>query len=355
MRSARTASPSSASTSGSIRSSTTPTRPGGDSFCARRDRRVPAVHQHDFRSAACRARSRARHPEASPRSAGCGYLPRSVPRPAAGVRQARRTGSSTRYSAAPSRCATSSSGMTTCFISSFGCTINCPCCQGSARRFKRVTSSCSASALPTGCCVSSSRSSSSSGSPNSPARAPCFRTARTERARQRRRLFQPPHETNPRSANRPARVHRRTLRSLASEAPVPCMDLHSTRAERTARKHRAQGCIFVSYASPDLEVARYVVSQLQDAGCLVWFDKEQLQTGENWEEVLREAVEERCGLFLSIISDQTAATARGPLHLRAQLARPDDGNDSWTRRSSISRCASMTGTADPAERAARYE
>jgi hypothetical protein len=76
-------------------------------------------------------------------------------------------------------------------------------------------------------------------------------------------------------------------------------------------KHRRRGCIFVSYASPDEEIARYVVSQLQKAGCLVWFDKEQIQPGENWEEVLREGVEERCGLFLSIISDHTAARLEG--------------------------------------------
>jgi hypothetical protein len=60
-----------------------------------------------------------------------------------------------------------------------------------------------------------------------------------------------------------------------------------------------------------LEIARDVVSQLQRAGCLVWFDKEQLQPGENWEEELRNAVEERCGLFLSIISDHTAVRLEG--------------------------------------------
>jgi hypothetical protein len=71
-------------------------------------------------------------------------------------------------------------------------------------------------------------------------------------------------------------------------------------------KHRQAGCIFVSYASPDLEVARYVVGQLQAAGCPVWFDKEQLQPGEKWEDALREAVQERCSLFVSLISDHTA-------------------------------------------------
>ncbi len=76
-------------------------------------------------------------------------------------------------------------------------------------------------------------------------------------------------------------------------------------------KHRAPGCIFVSYASPDLEIARHVVKQLQDAGCVVWFDKEQLTIGQDWKEELREAVEERCGLFLSLISGQTSARHDG--------------------------------------------
>ncbi len=44
---------------------------------------------------------------------------------------------------------------------------------------------------------------------------------------------------------------------------------------------------------------------------MVWFDKEQIQPGEDWEEVLREAVEERCGLFVSIISDHTAVRLEG--------------------------------------------
>jgi hypothetical protein len=92
--------------------------------------------------------------------------------------------------------------------------------------------------------------------------------------------------------------------------PAPVRDpylMNKTNRE----KQRARGCIFVSYASPDLEIARFIVSQLQNAGCLVWFDKEQLQPGENWEEELRKAVEERCGLFLSIISDHTAVRLEG--------------------------------------------
>src|SRR5262249_46801527 len=70
--------------------------------------------------------------------------------------------------------------------------------------------------------------------------------------------------------------------------------------------HRAPGCIFVSYVSPDLPIAQYIVKQLQDKGLLVWFDKQQLLPGQDWEAEFSEIVENTCGVFLSLISDNTA-------------------------------------------------
>jgi hypothetical protein len=70
--------------------------------------------------------------------------------------------------------------------------------------------------------------------------------------------------------------------------------------------HRAPGCIFVSYASPDLPIAEYIVKQLQDKGLLVWFDKQQLLPGQDWEAEFSEVVENTCGIFLSLISDTSA-------------------------------------------------
>jgi hypothetical protein len=75
--------------------------------------------------------------------------------------------------------------------------------------------------------------------------------------------------------------------------------------------HRAPGCIFVSYASPDRSIAEYVVKQLQDKGLLVWFDKQQLQPGQDWEAEFSEAVESTCGVFLSLISENTAPRLTG--------------------------------------------
>jgi hypothetical protein len=70
--------------------------------------------------------------------------------------------------------------------------------------------------------------------------------------------------------------------------------------------HRAPGCIFVSYASPDILIAEYIVKQLQEKGLLVWFDKQQLLPGQDWEAEFSEIVENTCGVFLSLISDNTA-------------------------------------------------
>jgi hypothetical protein len=110
-------------------------------------------------------------------------------------------------------------------------------------------------------------------------------------------------------------LHTRWRQKHGSAVVAP---FDATRAHR--EKHRTRCCIFVSYASADLEIAHHVVRQLQAAGCLVWFDKEQIQPGERWEEVLREAVEDRCGLFVSIISDHTAERLEGYTILERNLA-----------------------------------
>jgi hypothetical protein len=75
--------------------------------------------------------------------------------------------------------------------------------------------------------------------------------------------------------------------------------------------HRAPGCIFVSYTSSDVLIAEYIVKQLQDKGLLVWFDKQQILPGQDWEAEFSEIVENTCGVFLSLISDNTASRIVG--------------------------------------------
>ena len=89
----------------------------------------------------------------------------------------------------------------------------------------------------------------------------------------------------------------------------PDDDTLMSQAHRLA--HRAPGCIFVSYASPDVLEAEYIVKQLQAKGLLVWFDKQQLLPGQDWEAEFSEIVLNSCGVFLSLISDNTAGRLTG--------------------------------------------
>lgn len=84
--------------------------------------------------------------------------------------------------------------------------------------------------------------------------------------------------------------------------------------------HRSPGCIFVSYASDDLSVAEYIVKQLQGRRLLVWFDKQQILPGQAWEAEFIEIVENTCGVFLSLISDNSAQRLTGYNILERNLA-----------------------------------
>lgn len=64
------------------------------------------------------------------------------------------------------------------------------------------------------------------------------------------------------------------------------------------------GSIFISYASEDLDVARGLAEGLLAAGLEVWFDKNALRMGDDWERSIRRGIEQ-CSLFLPVISRQS--------------------------------------------------
>ena len=84
--------------------------------------------------------------------------------------------------------------------------------------------------------------------------------------------------------------------------------------------HRTPGCIFVSYAPPDILIADYIVKQLQSKGLLVWFKEQQILPGQQSEAEFTEAVNETCGLFLSLISDRSAQDLTADNILERNLA-----------------------------------
>jgi len=84
--------------------------------------------------------------------------------------------------------------------------------------------------------------------------------------------------------------------SPAVESPVP-------EAGRGGR-NVPSGVIFISYVRDDLEAASRLAEGLRAASLEVWFDKDVLRGGDNWDLSIRRGLE-RCSLFLPVISRHT--------------------------------------------------
>lgn len=74
------------------------------------------------------------------------------------------------------------------------------------------------------------------------------------------------------------------------------------------------GAVFMSYAREDEEAARKLKGGLERYGCVVWYDRERLKPGGNWHNNLKDEVQGRCALFLSVISRTTEGAPAGYFH-----------------------------------------
>ena len=76
--------------------------------------------------------------------------------------------------------------------------------------------------------------------------------------------------------------------------------------------------MFVSYAHPDIGVVRQVVRLLKDAGVRVWFDKDELLGGQDWEREISAQIR-KCDLFLVCLSSRSI-DRRGYFHKEIRIA-----------------------------------
>lgn len=79
------------------------------------------------------------------------------------------------------------------------------------------------------------------------------------------------------------------------------------------------GAVFLSYASGDAEAAEKLKIGLEGAGVDVFFDREQLEPGNDWEAKLRRSIH-HCSLFLPIISQHTLTPERRFFRMEWNLA-----------------------------------
>ncbi|HTX21090.1 MAG TPA: TIR domain-containing protein [Candidatus Aquilonibacter sp.] len=69
------------------------------------------------------------------------------------------------------------------------------------------------------------------------------------------------------------------------------------------------GCVFISYASEDREAVRTLKAHLDAAGIPVWFDRDQLMSGHNWDMEIQNNLND-CSFFIPIISPKTQQILR---------------------------------------------
>ncbi len=90
--------------------------------------------------------------------------------------------------------------------------------------------------------------------------------------------------------------------------------------------------IFISYASEDIEAVRRLKTALDAAGLTVWFDKDHLMAGSDWEDEIERNIQ-RSLLFMPIISNHTQKL-RHNVYFRAE----------WNFADSIARRSDATAT-----------
>ena len=79
------------------------------------------------------------------------------------------------------------------------------------------------------------------------------------------------------------------------------------------------GAVFLSYASEDKSAAEKIKDALEGAGVDVFFDRDDLQHGDEWEAKLRRSIRQ-CSLFVPVISQTTRVRDRRFFRLEWNLA-----------------------------------
>jgi hypothetical protein len=86
-----------------------------------------------------------------------------------------------------------------------------------------------------------------------------------------------------------------------------------------ARDEMEPGAIFVSYAKEDLEAVQRLTKSFERAGLQIWFDKDRLEAGDQYDQKIRRNVK-NCSLFLPVISRNTERRLEGYFRREWRLA-----------------------------------
>ena len=80
-----------------------------------------------------------------------------------------------------------------------------------------------------------------------------------------------------------------------------------------------RGAVFLSYASQDVAAARRICAALRAGGIEVWFDQDNLSSGDPWDTSIRRQIRS-CALFVPVVSSRTQARDEGYFRREWRLA-----------------------------------
>lgn len=107
----------------------------------------------------------------------------------------------------------------------------------------------------------------------------------------------------------------RGVRSAESSFSGPHQNAQEDGEEMTEPSH----AVFLSYASEDAEAAERIADALRAARIEVWFDRNALRGGDEWDRKIRWEIKD-CALFVPIISANSEARHEGYFRLEWDLA-----------------------------------
>ncbi len=109
-----------------------------------------------------------------------------------------------------------------------------------------------------------------------------------------------------------AELARRWLERHPADAPAAA-------AAPSALPDMAPGAVFISYAKEDLAAVQRLQNSLEALGIDVWFDKERLEAGDQYDQKIRRNIK-GCSLFLPVISQTTERRVEGYFRREWKLA-----------------------------------
>lgn len=103
-----------------------------------------------------------------------------------------------------------------------------------------------------------------------------------------------------------AELHQRWTERHPPEADLPVPE---TSERPSSPLDMVPGAVFLSYASEDRPVVEALRNALESAGVDVWFDRDALQAGDDYEAKIRRNIE-NCSLFIPVLSRSTLTSRR---------------------------------------------